>query len=122
MRPRAVLSRAADCADCSAILFQQQKVQTVTVQPMNCSSPCAGCSAGQDACVCHRPTRRAALLLNLGTPDSTNVRDVRRYLREFLGDPFVIDLTKRWDWLRPLLATMIAHFRGPKSAEAYASI
>ena len=32
------------------------------------------------------------LLLNLGTPDAPDARSVRRYLREFLGDPRVIDL------------------------------
>jgi hypothetical protein len=34
----------------------------------------------------------AVLLLNLGTPDSPAVSDVRRYLREFLSDPRVLDL------------------------------
>ena len=32
------------------------------------------------------------LLLNLGTPDSPSVKDVRVYLREFLNDPRVIDI------------------------------
>ena len=35
--------------------------------------------------------KRAVLLLNLGSPDSTSVPDVKRYLREFLGDERVID-------------------------------
>ena len=30
--------------------------------------------------------QRAVLLLNLGSPDSASVADVKRYLREFLGD------------------------------------
>ena len=33
----------------------------------------------------------AVLLLNLGSPDSPSVPDVKRYLREFLGDERVID-------------------------------
>ena len=37
-------------------------------------------------------SQRALLLVNLGTPASTDVADVRRYLREFLGDPDVISL------------------------------
>ena len=36
-------------------------------------------------------SKSAVLLLNLGSPDSTSVADVRRYLREFLGDERVID-------------------------------
>ena len=35
----------------------------------------------------------AVLLLNLGSPDSPSVPDVRRYLREFLGDERVLDLS-----------------------------
>ena len=34
----------------------------------------------------------AVLLVNLGTPRSPRARDVRRYLREFLGDPRVLDM------------------------------
>jgi ferrochelatase len=37
-------------------------------------------------------SQRAVLLVNLGSPDSTSVPDVRRYLREFLGDERVLDL------------------------------
>ena len=35
---------------------------------------------------------RGVLLINLGTPDAPRPREVRRYLREFLCDPRVIDL------------------------------
>jgi ferrochelatase len=83
---------------------------------------CTGCSGGNARCVCHRPRKRAALLINLGTPDSTSVADVRRYLREFLADPFVIKLPGVWRHFTPALAAMIAHFRGPKSAHAYKTI
>ena len=34
---------------------------------------------------------RGVLLVNLGSPKSTDVSDVRAYLREFLSDPLVLD-------------------------------
>ncbi|MEE4465028.1 ferrochelatase, partial [Azotobacter chroococcum] len=37
-------------------------------------------------------TDHALLLVNLGSPDSPGVADVRRYLDQFLMDPYVIDL------------------------------
>lgn len=60
------------------------------------------------------------LLINLGTPASPNTADVRRYLREFLSDPRVIDIPALSRWL--LVNLIIAPFRGPKSAEAYQKI
>ena len=64
--------------------------------------------------------RTGALLLNLGTPDSPAVPDVRRYLREFLSDPRVIDIPALGRWL--LLNLVILPFRPKKSAAAYAKI
>jgi protoporphyrin/coproporphyrin ferrochelatase len=65
--------------------------------------------------------KRAVLLVNLGSPDSTSVADVRRYLREFLGDARVIDRPPQpFRWL--LVNGIITTFRAPKSAHAYASI
>eukprot|EP00166_Cyanidium_caldarium_P000345 ctg_1132.g360 len=64
--------------------------------------------------------RTGLLLVNIGTPSSTSVPDVREYLRQFLGDDRVVDLQPRWVkrvLLRVLLAT-----RPAKSAEAYANI
>ncbi len=61
----------------------------------------------------------ALLLVNLGSPASTEVADVRRYLNEFLMDPYVIDLA--WP-LRRLLVSLILWKRPAQSAEAYASI
>lgn len=57
------------------------------------------------------------LLINLGTPDSPKVKDVRIYLTEFLNDPFVIDI----NWLaRTILVNLIiVPFRAAKSAEIY---
>lgn len=64
--------------------------------------------------------KRAVILMNLGSPDSTEVKDVRRYLNEFLMDERVID---KPFLLRTLLVKgIIVPFRAPKSAEAYKSI
>jgi ferrochelatase len=60
------------------------------------------------------------LLINLGTPASPGVGDVRRYLREFLADPRVIDLPPAGRWL--LLNLVILPFRPRKSAAAYRQI
>ena len=64
--------------------------------------------------------KRAVLLVNLGSPKSTSVADVRSYLREFLGDERVIDLPKPLRWL--LLEGIILRTRPKKSAHAYQSI
>jgi ferrochelatase len=64
-------------------------------------------------------TDHALLLVNLGSPASTEVADVRRYLDQFLMDPYVIDLP--WP-LRRVLVSLILLRRPAKSAEAYASI
>jgi ferrochelatase len=60
------------------------------------------------------------LLLNLGTPDSPRTGDVRRYLREFLSDPRVIDINPLGRAL--LLNLVILPFRPAKSGAAYRSI
>ena len=58
--------------------------------------------------------------MNLGSPDSTEVKDVRRYLNQFLMDERVIDKPYL---LRALLVKgIIVPFRAPKSAEAYETI
>ena len=64
-------------------------------------------------------TDHALLLVNLGSPASTAVADVRRYLNQFLMDPYVIDLP--WP-LRRLLVSLILLKRPAASAEAYQSI
>ena len=68
------------------------------------------------------PSRKrvAVLLLNLGSPDSPSTRDVRRYLREFLGDPRVLDM-------HPILRALLLHsvilpFPPRRSAAAYRKI
>ncbi len=64
-------------------------------------------------------SEQALLLVNLGSPASTEVADVRRYLNQFLMDPYVIDLP--WP-LRRLLVSLILIKRPEQSAHAYASI
>ncbi|MFQ5415560.1 MAG: ferrochelatase [Myxococcota bacterium] len=65
-------------------------------------------------------SRTGVLLVNLGTPASPSVRDVRRYLREFLGDPYVIDLPAPARWL--LLNAVILPTRPRASAVAYQKV
>ncbi len=60
------------------------------------------------------------LIVNLGTPASTEVADVRAYLKQFLTDPYVIDLPSPFRQL--LVNTFILPFRPKRSAEAYAKI
>jgi len=57
------------------------------------------------------------LIINLGTPDSPGIPDVRRYLREFLMDGRVIDIPFISRWL--LVNLIIAPFRAPKSSSIY---
>ncbi len=65
--------------------------------------------------------QRAVLLVNLGSPDSTAVSDVRRYLREFLGDARVIDRPAQpFRWL--LVNGIIIPSRASKSAHAYEQV
>ena len=64
--------------------------------------------------------KKGIILMNLGSPDSTEVKDVRKYLNEFLMDGRVIDVPYL---LRLLLVRgIIVPFRAPKSAEAYRTI
>jgi len=61
--------------------------------------------------------KTGVLIINLGTPDGPSVRDVRKYLREFLMDARVIDIPF---WRRFLLINLIiAPFRAPESAKGY---
>lgn len=63
---------------------------------------------------------KAVVLMNLGSPDSTNVPDVKKYLQQFLMDERVID--KSWLVRSLLVKGIIVPFRAPKSAEAYKTI
>lgn len=61
--------------------------------------------------------KRGILLMNLGSPDSTATKDVKRYLNEFLMDERVIDIPYIARLL--LIKGIIVPTRAPKSAEAY---
>lgn len=65
-------------------------------------------------------SQQGILLINLGSPDSTSVPDVRRYLGEFLMDPRVIDLA--WPLRTLIVRGFILPFRPRKSAHAYQTI
>lgn len=61
--------------------------------------------------------KTAVILINLGTPNSPSVKDVRKYLFEFLNDPRVIDIPAIARLL--LVNLIIVPFRAPKSAKIY---
>ncbi len=64
--------------------------------------------------------KTAILLINLGTPDAPTTKAVRKFLKEFLSDPRVIDLPALVRWI--LVNIFILPFRPKQSAEAYASV
>lgn len=64
--------------------------------------------------------KTGVLLVNLGSPASPKTGDVRRFLREFLGDPRVVNLPRPLWWL--ILNLFVLPFRPRKSAHAYQSI
>jgi ferrochelatase len=64
--------------------------------------------------------RIGVLLVNLGTPDATDAVSVRRYLREFLSDPRVIEWPRAL-WL-PVLEAIVLRRRPKRSGAAYDKI
>ncbi|MCX6966679.1 MAG: ferrochelatase [Verrucomicrobia bacterium] len=64
--------------------------------------------------------KQGVLLINLGSPDSPSVPDVRKYLREFLMDPCVLDAP--WPVRAFVVYGCILPFRPKQSAEAYHQI
>jgi ferrochelatase len=64
--------------------------------------------------------KTGVLLINLGTPDSPSVKDVRTYLSQFLNDPRVIDINPIGRFL--LVNGIIVPFRSFKSAKLYKEI
>lgn len=64
--------------------------------------------------------RTGVILVNVGTPNSPRVSDVRSYLREFLSDGRVLTIPAFLRWI--LVNLIIVPFRAPKSAHAYKSI
>ena len=64
--------------------------------------------------------KNAILLINLGTPKSTEVKEIRKYLREFLSDTRIIEVNKiLWFFI---LNFIILIFRPAKTAKAYREI
>ncbi len=84
---------------------------------------CAG-ERGQSSLPAGHPPveagRIGVLLLNLGTPDATSYWPMRRYLKEFLSDPRVIELP-RWKWW-PILNLIILTVRPGRKGRDYAKI
>ncbi|HZI64019.1 MAG TPA: ferrochelatase, partial [Thermoanaerobaculia bacterium] len=66
------------------------------------------------------PSAVGILLSNLGTPAAPNAQALRPYLRQFLGDPRVIELP-RWKWL-PILHLFVLNTRPRRSAELYRKV
>lgn len=65
-------------------------------------------------------SKKGILLVNLGTPDSPSVPDVKKYLDQFLMDERVIDIPKLNRTL--LVKGVIVPFRSPKTAKLYTEI
>ena len=63
---------------------------------------------------------KAVLISNLGSPDSPDVASVRKYLNQFLMDPYVIQLP--WLLRRLIVGLFVLPFRPKASAHAYQSI
>ncbi len=82
-------------------------METPVLQPISGTPYTAANSVG----------KTGVLIVNLGTPDSPSVPDVRKYLREFLMDGRVIDIPFIPRFL--LVNGIIAPFRAPKSAKVY---
>ena len=66
------------------------------------------------------PQKTGILLVNLGTPEAPTSQAVRPYLKQFLGDPRVVEIPRLVWWL--ILNGIILNVRPKKSAAKYASI
>ena len=66
------------------------------------------------------PQKIGILLVNLGTPDAPNTKSLKKYLKQFLSDPRVIELP-RFFWFF-ILNFIVLPFRSPKSAQKYRTI
>ena len=65
-------------------------------------------------------TKRAVLLANLGSPEQPDIPSVRRYLDQFLMDPYVIQLP--WLLRKMIVSLFVLPFRPKNSAHAYQSV
>jgi ferrochelatase len=66
------------------------------------------------------PERLGVLLVNLGTPEAPTRAAVRRYLKEFLWDPRVVEVPRPLWWL--ILNGVILNLRPSRSAHAYSTV
>jgi len=66
------------------------------------------------------PASTAVVLVNLGTPDAPTAPALRRYLKQFLSDPRVVEIPKPLWW--PILNGIILNLRPKKSAAKYATV
>ena len=64
--------------------------------------------------------KNAVLLINLGTPSSTSVKDIKKYLKEFLSDNRIIEINKYLWWF--ILNLIILNVRPAKTAKTYQEI
>jgi ferrochelatase len=67
-----------------------------------------------------QPPQTGVLLVNLGTPDAPDRASVRRYLKEFLWDPRVVEMARPLWWL--VLNGIILNTRPARSAKAYRKV
>lgn len=67
-----------------------------------------------------QPPKVGVLVANLGTPESPTAKGLRPYLKQFLGDPRVIEISRPAWWL--ILNAIILTFRPKKSAALYANV
>ena len=66
------------------------------------------------------PARLGVLLVNLGTPEAPEPGSVRRYLKEFLSDPRVVEIPQLvW---QPILRGIVLNLRPRRSARAYRQV
>ena len=76
-------------------------------------------SANKDL-IAEEGAKAGVLLVNLGTPDAPTPAALRTYLKQFLGDPRVVETNRLLWWF--VLNMVILNVRPKKSAHAYASI
>jgi len=67
-----------------------------------------------------QPGRLGVLITNLGTPEAPQRRPLKKYLRQFLSDPRVVEIPRLLWWL--ILHGIILNIRPAKSAKAYRTI
>ncbi len=76
--------------------------------------------SGQDQFRHDSPDTTGILIVNLGTPDAPDRRSVRRYLKQFLSDPRVVEFPRLPWWF--ILNLVILNVRPSRSAEAYRKV